>query len=168
LGLADDRFALDFWPWNFLAQPAPLPEDVLAAAARSVVESAFEHWGTRPEALAEEVFSEYAAMLGRRENAHAICEEYRAAAGIDRQHDIDDLDAGRRIECDTLVMWNAAGPLGTWYAAHGGPLGVWAPWAPGAVGAPVTGGHFFPEENPADTARALADFLKPAGHLRQR
>src|SRR5215212_2698330 len=45
------------------------------------------------------------AQLQYAEDLHAICEEYRAAAGIDRDHD---RAAGRRIACPVLALSSAA------------------------------------------------------------
>ena len=101
-------------------------------------------------------------MLSDPQRAHAICEEYRAAAGVDREHDLDDLDRGRQIGCETLVLWSASGPLESWYVDQGGPIGMWRPWAPRIGGHAIDGGHFFPEEHPLETARALATFLDEA------
>jgi haloacetate dehalogenase len=90
---------------------------------------------------------------------HAICEEYRAAAGIDRDHDAADRAAGRVIICPVLALWSASGPLGSWYHHDGGPLALWRQVAPDVTGAPVHGGHFFPEEQPAAIAATLAGFF---------
>jgi haloacetate dehalogenase len=65
----------------------------------------------------------YAVALRDPYHAHAICEEYRAAATIDRAHDRADRSAGRTLACPVLVLWSAAGPLGTWYAPEG-PLAL--------------------------------------------
>jgi len=51
-------------------------------------------------------------------------------------------------------------PLDTFYVKDGGPLGIWRQWAPGAHGQAMKGGHFFPEENPDDTAALLNKFVK--------
>jgi haloacetate dehalogenase len=59
-----------------------------------------------------------------------------------------------------LALWSGAGRLGTWYGEAGGPLALWRRWAADVRGGPVAGGHFFPEENPAETAAALAAFLE--------
>ena len=66
-----------------------------------------------------------------RDVAHvrAICEEYRAAATIDREHDAADVAAERRIRCPVLALWSAQGGLQTWYSAEGGPLALWRQWA---------------------------------------
>jgi haloacetate dehalogenase len=91
--------------------------------------------------------------------AHAVCEEYRAAAGIDREHDPADLDVGRRIACPVLALWSAAGGLDSWYEREGGPIALWRKWADDVEGRPMRGGHFFPEEHPAATADELRRFL---------
>jgi haloacetate dehalogenase len=156
---ADDRFALAYWPWSLLAQPAPLPERLLAAGAEAVVDAALEGWGSPAGAFPPEVREAYATALRDPAHAHAVCEEYRAAAGVDRAHDAEDLAAGRRIGCPTLVLWSAEGALAEWYSDAGGPLGVWRTWARDVQGAALPGGHFFPEAAPDETLAALEPFL---------
>jgi haloacetate dehalogenase len=155
---ADARLALDFWPWSLLAQPALLPERILAAAAEAIVDDAVGGWGTPATAFPADVREAYAAPLRDAAHAHAICEEYRAAAGIDRDHDRADLAAGRRIACPTLALWGR-GAVDNWYAAEGGPLGIWRDWCAEVRGRRIDGGHFFPEEKPAETAAELAQFF---------
>jgi haloacetate dehalogenase len=116
---ADARFALGFWPWPLLAQPAPLPESVLASAADAIVDHAFAEWGSPASVAPAPVRDEYAAVLRDPEHAHAICEEYRAGATVDREHDRADLSTGRTLACPVLVLWSANGPLGTWYQPDG-------------------------------------------------
>jgi haloacetate dehalogenase len=157
---ADDRLALGFWPWSLLAQPEPLPERLVWADPAAVVDSALGGWGTSADAFSDEVRADYIATLADRNRVHAICEEYRAAASIDREHDAADRRAGRRIACPTLALWSAEGPLSTWYVDAGGPLGLWQQLADHVVGGPVPGGHFFPEEHPDETGHALDVFLR--------
>jgi len=157
--LADARMALSFWPWSLLAQPAPLPETVLEKAADAVIQDAASQWDTPPAAFPAQVRAAYAAMLGDPDHAHAICEEFRAAATIDREHDAQDAAAGRRISCPTLVLWAANSALDTWYGDAGGPLAIWKRWANNVTGEAVRGGHFFPEAYPAETAGRLRNFL---------
>lgn len=156
---ADADFALGFWPWSLLAQDAPLPERILSANAADIVASALDHWGSAAEAFPAEVRSAYTQALRDPRHAHAVCEEYRAAAGIDRDHDEADHKAGRRIACPMLALWSGRGPLDSWYGTEGGPLGLWKTFANQVSGESLDGGHFFPEEMPERTAGALADFL---------
>ena len=158
---ADARFALAYWPWSMLAQPAPLPERLLQAAAEAVVDSALDGWGPDPDAFEPAVRAAYAAPLRDAAHAHAVCEEYRAAATLDREHDASDRAAGRRIECPALVLWAAGGALDTWYADAGGPLALWQTWCRDVQGQAVEGGHFFPETQPAKTLQFLEAFFAP-------
>jgi haloacetate dehalogenase len=157
--LADARLALAYWPWWLLAQPEPLPERLLAAAPEAVVENALSSWGTPSEAFDAGARAAYVEMLRDPDRCHAICEEYRAAATLDREHDAADRESGRRIACPLLVLWSARGGLESWYGQAGGPLGIWHSWGDDVVGASVEAGHFFPEEEPATTAAALERFL---------
>lgn len=163
---ADDRFALGYWPWSLLAQDAPFPERVIETAAAAIVDSTLSGWGSAPEVFDAQVRAAYIAALGDPAHAHAICEEYRAAATLDRHHDEEGRLQGRRITCPTLALWSGAGPLGTWYQEAGGPLALWREWAHDVQGRPMAGGHFFPEEFPQETAEALAGFF--AGALSSR
>jgi haloacetate dehalogenase len=157
---ADDRFALGFWPWSLLAQPAPLPERLVGAAPEAVVDVALgPAWGSPAAAFPDEVRAAYTAQLRDPDHLHAICEEYRAGAGIDREHDAADREAGRRIRCPVLVLWSATGPLATWYVDEGGPLPLWRELADNVTGEPVEGGHFFPEEHPAELVERLLALL---------
>jgi haloacetate dehalogenase len=157
---ADERFALGYWPWTLLAQAAPLPERVLMLCADAVVDQALSGWGTPPHVFPPEMRAAYIEPLRDANHAHAICEEYRAAASIDRAHDRADVSQGRRIRCPLLVLWSAQGPLGTWYEQLDGPLGVWRAWCDDVRGEGLPAGHFFPEELPHDTARALRHFMQ--------
>lgn len=159
---ADDRLALSFWPWSLLAQPAPLPEKMIAAAPEAVVDDASLRWGSSGAAFAPEAREAYADALRDPARVHAICEEYRAAAGIDRDHDREDLRLGKRIGCPTLALWSGTGALQRWYEAEGGPLALWRAWCDRVEGHAVDGGHFFPEEMPERTAHWLAGFLQRA------
>jgi haloacetate dehalogenase len=156
---ADARFALNFWPWTFLAQPSPLPERLLERAPEAVIDDAVSQWATRPDAFPPDIRADYAAALADPQHAHAICEEYRAAATIDREHDAGDRTAGRRIDCPVLVLWSAGSGVDRWYTGAGGPLAIWRNWARDVRGNAVEGGHFFPEAQPEETAGALGRFF---------
>ena len=156
---ADARLTLGFWPWSLLAQPEPLPERLLGAAPEAIIDDAIGQWGSRPDAFPDEVREAYVEALRDPEHIHAICEEYRAAATLDRDHDAEDLAAGRRITCPLLALWSAQGGLEKWYADEGGPLALWRAWADDVRGGPIDGGHFFPEESPRETAAALQAFF---------
>src|SRR5262245_29092457 len=156
---ADARFALTFWPWSLLAQPEPLPERLVTASPEAIVDDALTGWGSLPTVFDPEVRAAYVDALRDPAHAHAICEEYRAAATRDREHDEANRRSGRRIACPVLALWSGRGPLNAWYAEAGGPLELWRAWADDVRGRPLDAGHFFPEEIPDETANALAGFF---------
>ena len=155
---ADARFALGYWPWSLLAQPAPMPETILFSSADVIVDDALGGWGSPQDAFPADMRSAYIAALRDPRHAQAICEEYRAAASIDIAHDHADREAGRKITCPVLALWSAGGPLDSWYAE--GPLALWRQWADDVRGHAVTGGHFFPEAAPQRTAEQLGAFFQ--------
>ena len=99
-------------------------------------------------------------------HAHAICEEYRAAASLDREHDQTDSTEGRRIVCPLLILWSARGGLNSWYEDEGGPIELWRQWAGDVQGQALDAGHFFPEEIPERTAEALISFFSQSERVR--
>jgi len=151
---SDAKFAQTYWPWILLAQKEPLPESYLLGAPKAVFGNPFGQGSFGPEIL-----EEYLTTFRDAARIHGICEEYRAAATVDVDHDRADMDASRQIECPMLHLWAEGGPLDTLYAKDGGPLGIWQQWAPHVQGKAMKGGHFFPEENPEDTAILLKRFL---------
>jgi haloacetate dehalogenase len=156
---ADARLALAYWLWSLLAQPEPLPERILTAAAEAVVDDALGGWGTPAEVFPKDVRGAYMEALRDGPHAHAVCEEYRAAATVDREHDRADRKAGRRIRCPLLVLWSAGGALAPWYADEGGPTALWRAWSQRVEGYSLDADHFFPEEAPELCAGALQRFF---------
>jgi haloacetate dehalogenase len=151
---SDARFAQTYWPWSLLSQNEPLPESYLLGAPKAAFGNPFGQGTFGPDIL-----EEYVATFRDPVRVHGICEEYRAAATIDVEHDKADKDAGNKIQCPTMHLWAEGGPLDTFYRNDGGPLEIWRQWAPRAQGQAVKGGHFFPEENPNDTAALIKQFL---------
>ncbi len=151
---SDARFARTYWPWILLSQKDPLPESYLLGAPEAVFHNPFGEGSFGPEIL-----DEYVSTYRNRERVHGICEEYRAAATIDVEHDRADKDASKKIQCLMLHLWAQGGPLDTFYAKEGGPLEIWRQWAPEVCGQAVKGGHFFPEENPDETAVLIKQYL---------
>jgi haloacetate dehalogenase len=160
---ADAKFALAFWPWSLLAQPEPLPERIVTAVADAIVDHALAEWGSPDSVFPRDVRAAYVEALRDPRHAHAICEEYRAAATIDREHDHADRASGRRITCPTLVLWSAQGALGTWYHQESGPTALWRAWSDDVQGQALPAGHFFPEEAPQETTKAFGSFFSTAG-----
>ncbi|WP_431211058.1 alpha/beta fold hydrolase [Puia sp. P3] len=151
---ADARFFQTYWPWVLLSQQNPLPESYLLGAPRAVFENGAGHGG-----FGSNILEQYVRNFQDPARVHGICEEYRAAATLDIEHDLADKAAKRQIQCPTLHLWAEGGPLDTFYVKDGGSLGIWREWAPHVRGQAVRGGHFFPEENAGETATILRKFL---------
>ena len=151
---SDRRFATTYWPFVLLAQKAPLPETYLLNAPMAVFKDPFGQGS-----FGADILNEYLRDYRDPARVHGICEEYRAAASLDVDHDHADREANRQIHCPMLHLWAEDGPLDKLYTAAGGPLGIWRNWAPSAQGHSMKGGHFFPEENSADTGLALRMFI---------
>jgi haloacetate dehalogenase len=145
---ADMTFGLGYWHWFFLAQPYPLPERLIGVNP--------DHYYFRsgrarfhPEALAD-----YLRCCHNPETIHAMCEDYRAAATIDYQ--LDEAERGKkRISCPVLFLWSHEGYLAKWYDV----LSIWRDWTDDVRGEAIEGSHYFAEEAPEATYRALHKFF---------
>lgn len=152
---ADARFALDYWLWSFLAAPAPIPETLIAGAPGVVVDHLLEAWSGPGYTLEPEVRSAYRRQFSNVERVATICQQYRAAATIDREHDATDMQ-GRKIQAPLQVLWSRNGAVDSWYD----PIEMWRQWAVSVDGQAIDCGHFLPEERPDETSRALHAFLR--------
>lgn len=168
---ADARLAPAYWPWSLLAQPEPLPERILAAAPDAVVDNALGGCGSDPATFPPEVRAAYADALRDPTHVHAICEEYCAAASVDRAHDAADRAAGCRIACPVLALWGAGGALDTRYADAGRPIATWRDWSDDVRGGSGAGGHFLPSKRstrPLRRSGASSATMTPAAPSRPR
>ena len=148
----DLALARRYYHWFFLSQPPDLPERLIGAEPRLYLERALAGLGTGLDAYPPEALAEYERCFTTK-TVHAICEDYRAALGVDREH--DDADRDRRIEHPLLVLWGANGVVGELHE----PLAVWREYAADVRGGPIEAGHFLVEERPAEVLAALRRFL---------
>jgi haloacetate dehalogenase len=154
----DMAFARAYYHWFHLIQPAPLPETMIGGDARFYLHAKLGGWGAggvhyiEPEALAE-----YERCFCRPDAIHAACEDYRASAGIDLEHDRASRAAGERIACDTLLMWGERGVVHRLFD----PVALWQAQCTRPLRAQLIAraGHFIPEEQPQATADALLAFF---------
>ncbi len=141
---ATEAFARAYWHWFFLIQPAPLPERLVEADPAAYVRDIM---GRRAAGLAPfdpRALAEYERCMALPGAAHGICEDYRASAGIDLEHDRADRDAGRRLIQPLLVLWGALGVVHRCFQ----PLEEWRRVAEDVRGEPLSCGHYIPEEAP--------------------
>ena len=152
----DQALAMGYYHWFFLSQPAPLPERLIGAESLFYLHAKLGHWSgpkdlrwLDPAALAayERSFADPAMI-------RATCDDYRAAATIDLEHDA--ADGERRIACPLLVLWGEQALMHRSFDV----LDAWREKAAGPVtGRPLACGHYLPEERPAEVAAELAHFL---------
>jgi haloacetate dehalogenase len=153
--------AMQVYHWTFLAQPEPVPENLIKADPAGWLDHTIASW-TRAKSL--DLFDPlalraYAESFDDPSRIHAACEDYRAGATTDLDHDKADLAAAKTIACPVLALWGEAGIP----AKGASPLEIWrSTFAPKAEGQAIDSGHFLPEENPAATLAALQPFLARA------
>jgi haloacetate dehalogenase len=148
----DQARATSVWRYFFLVQPTDLPERLIGADVRFYLCWTFHEWaGTA--SLAPEALAEYERCFDEA-TIKASCEDYRAGATVDLEHDRADEEA--RIECPVLVLWSSSG-IGSSYDV----LGVWYEEGLDVRGHSLDCGHFLAEGRPSEVATELLSFLEP-------
>ena len=144
--------SLGYWPWYLLAQPEPFPERLLAADREGVLTYVFDTWPSDPAAIEADARAAYLEALTPTTIA-SMCGDYRASFHLDREHDAEDREAGRRISAPALVL------TGEDETQLRDASEVWDRWADDLTAGLVPGGHFIPEESPEALAQRLKGFL---------
>jgi haloacetate dehalogenase len=150
-----EAFARAYWHWFFLIQPAPLPERLIAADPAAYVRDVM---GRRSAGLAPfdpRALAEYERCIALPGTAHGLCEDYRAAAGIDLIHDRSDRDAGRMLEMPVMALWGADGVVNRCFK----PLEEWRRIARKVEGQALACGHYIAEEAPEALLAHVQPFL---------
>src|SRR5262245_54983639 len=150
-----EDFARAYWHWFFLIQPAPLPERLIEADPAAYVRDVLGRRSAGlapfdPRALAE--YQRTAALPGA---AHGICEDYRAASGIDLEHDRADRAGGVRLTMPLLALWGRDGVVHRCFK----PLDEWRRIATDVRGGPLPCGHYIAEETPEALLAEVLPFL---------
>jgi haloacetate dehalogenase len=148
-------FARAYYHWFFLIQPAPLPETLIGAAPSFYLRTKLGGWGS--EGLTPfdaRALAEYERCFDDENAIHAMCEDYRAAATIDLEH--DRADSARLIDCPTHVLWGERGVVHRLFT----PLEDWqAKCSYEVTGCELPTGHYIPEEAPDALASELEAFF---------
>jgi haloacetate dehalogenase len=152
----DMAFARAYYHWFFFIQPSPIPERLIGGDAHAYLTALLGGWGSKgldyvePRALAE-----YHRCFTP-EAIHAMCEDYRASAGIDLEHDRAGRAAGHKVACPVHVLWGDRGVIERFYD----PITLWQAQCSATVtGRSLACGHFLPEEQPDETASELRQFF---------
>lgn len=145
--------AMGYYHWFFLSQPFDLPERLIGGDPEYYLKWCLKSWGGGAlDYFDEEAMAEYVRCFSDPAMIHASCEDYRAGATIDLEHDGADLS--KKIACPAMALWGNR--LDKWYDVQA----VWRERAASVTGGVLKGGHFLPEEMPDEVARALFFFLR--------
>jgi len=149
----DDAFARAYYHWFFLIQPAPYPERMIGGDPEFYLRTKCGLLGGGVNAFSDQAMVEYLRCFNDPDTIHATCEDYRAAATIDLEHDEADLQ--NKIECPVLVLWGANGVIERCFDA----LSEWRERASDVHGHSLPGGHYLAEELPDQTATDFEAFF---------
>jgi len=149
----DKALATAYYHWFFLIQPYDLPERLIGNDPEYYLNFSMSRFGRNADAFSPEAKAEYIRCFSDPATIHASCEDYRAAASIDLEH--DETDMATKVDCPLLVLWGSNGFVGKAYDV----LAVWRERAADVRGQALDCGHFLPEERPDETAAALLGFF---------
>ncbi|MBU3577978.1 alpha/beta fold hydrolase [Polynucleobacter sp. UK-Kesae-W10] len=149
------EFAKGYWHWFFLIQPEPVPETLIGANPEYWLKNHMgRHAGTG--IFSPERWAEYLAGASNPESMHAMCEDYRAAATIDLEHDREDRRNGKKLQMPVRVLWGEHGLVNKCFK----PAEDWNQVAAMPVsGKAVPSGHYIPEELPEGLIEEARQFF---------
>jgi haloacetate dehalogenase len=151
-----DAFARAYWHWFFLIQPAPLPERLIEADPVAYLHDVIGRRHAGLAAFAPQALAEYERCIAIPGTAQSICEDYRASAGIDLQHDRADRAAGRKLSQPLHVLWGEQGAVGRCFDIPA----LWRAAAQNFSGHALPCGHYIAEEVPELLLPEVFEFFK--------
>jgi len=152
----DMKMALGYYHWFWFAQPHPFPENVICAAPDAWWQAHTSREPKPPDFFDREALADYLEAVHSPEMIRGMCEDYRAAATIDLEHDRASRAAGEKVRCPMLVLWGKKAKIEAWYDA----LAVWRQYCAAEVGGgPVNSGHYLAEEAPGEVLQQLTAFF---------
>lgn len=152
----DMAMAMGYYHWFWFAQPHPFPENVISAAPEAWWRAHTSREPKPPDFFEREALTDYMAAIHDPEMIRGMCEDYRAAATIDLEHDRASRAAGKKIQCPLLVLWGKKAKIEAWYDA----LAIWRGYCSAEVsGGPVDSGHYLAEEAPQQVLERLKAFF---------
>ena len=150
----DKAFATAYYHWFFLIQKTPLPEKLLRNQVPYYILGRIGRGRGGLKHFSKAAQREYVRAFRDPRTIHASCEDYRAAASIDLEHDRE--DRRRKLQMPVLVLWGRQGVIQRMFR----PLADWREVARDVRGRALPCGHFLPEEAPRQTLREIARFLR--------
>lgn len=150
----DMAFAVSYYHWFFLVQPSPFPETLIGADPGFYLRKKLGSGSAGLSPFTQEALAEYLRCFTP-ETIHATCEDYRAAASIDLEHDRQSVETGQKVGCPLLALWGAQGVVERDFS----PLSDWGEVALEVSGKSLPGGHYLAEELPQETFSELLRFF---------
>lgn len=152
---ANNAFARAYWHWFFLIQPFPTPERLIEADPAAYIRDLMGRRSAGLSPFDPLALAEYLRCIALPGAAHSMCEDYRAAAGIDLIHDREDIAAGKTLEMPTMVLWGKEGVIHQCFK----PLQEWQAIGKNVIGEAVPCGHYIAEEAPEVLLQKVMPFL---------
>jgi haloacetate dehalogenase len=150
---AGSKFATTYWHWYFLIQKQPIPEQIIGNDPSGYWKLKCFNQAKGENPFTDEALEEYILNFETPEAIHASCEDYRAAATIDIEHDND--DNGLKLQQPLQVLWAKRGAIESCFDA----LSLWQDRAADVRGEAVDATHYMAEEIPAEIAVRLRAFF---------
>jgi haloacetate dehalogenase len=152
----DMSFALSYYHWFWFAQKYPFPENLINASPDVWFAAHTNRHPRDPDLFQPAALADYLTHIRQPAMISGMCEDYRAAASIDLEHDRASRAAGKKVQCPMLVLWGSKGNIGKWYDA----LAIWRQYCAAEVtGWPVEAGHYIAEERPEMVLERFRDFF---------
>jgi len=149
----DQTIATSYYHWFFLIQDKGVPEHLIGLDPDFYLNDKLNRWSQYPEQFDNAIVNQYLRCFKDPATIHATCEDYRAAASIDLEHDEADLD--KKVGCPLLVLWGKHGIMGK----HFDMLDIWQQKADNVTGKALDSGHFLAEEAASETLEHLLNFF---------
>ena len=149
----NNEFARAYWHWFFLIQPQPIPEQIISADPEGFWKLKCFNQTNGGNPFSKEALEEYLFYFKKREVIHSSCEDYRAAASIDIEH--DNADEGKKITMPLLALWAKFGVIESCFNA----LDLWRLRAEKVEGEALNATHYMAEEIPQEVVNRMSNFF---------
>ena len=146
-------FARAYWHWFFLIQPHPLPEQIISKDPEAFWKLKCFNQARGENPFSTEALEEYLTAFKQPDTIHSSCEDYRAAASIDIEH--DDADQEKKLLMPVLALWAKLGVIESCFNA----LELWRLRADKVEGEALEAGHYMAEEIPEEVAKRMSEFF---------
>ena len=154
------QWATFSWHWFFNIQPFDMPERMMGADPDWFIQKKLAKTKQGLSFFGKEALAEYKRCFRNPETIHAICEDYRAGAGIDLVMDEEDVGGRAQGRLSGAAAMGRDRRGRTQSQSRSEPS-IWRSYARNIVGAQALPcGHYLSEEAPKETTAALRAFSR--------